>query len=152
MSIHKLTLFKTPGSGVLEVFWQIHLRGYLGLLRNGRGPHYFRVLFYVWASFLKKYRGYVRFTFSSPCAHLCVCVIPLSVCLSFYLGIFSSHGYACSEGPVDGEDDCLRGRRDDSQCHVEHRVVAANQHPDREDPVSHCVLKYNKILLFSIWQ
>jgi hypothetical protein len=107
-------------------------------------------IFYFWPSFLKKYRGYVRFTFSSPCAHLCVFVIPLSVCLSFYLGIFSSHGDACSEGSVDREDDCLRGRRDDRQCHVEHRVVTANQHPDREDPVSHCVLKVLRFFLDDI--
>ena len=56
------------------------------------------------------------------------------------LWVFSCDRDAGREGAVDGEDDTLRGRRYHGQRHVQHRVVAANEHSHREDPVTHGVL------------
>lgn len=57
------------------------------------------------------------------------------------LWVFSGDGDAGRERAVDGEDDGLGGGRHDGERHVEHRVVATDQHPDRIDPVTHRVLE-----------
>ena len=68
-----------------------------------------------------------------------------SVWTTLNLGIFSGDGDAGCERPLDGEDDGLGGRRHDGERHVEHRVVAADQHPHRVDPVTHGVLRLNSV-------
>ncbi len=70
---HRCTVVGNPG-GILGVFWQILLRGVLGVVRISGGGVVFYCIF-MWKFFKNLYRGYMRcppLPPGPPCVHLCV--------------------------------------------------------------------------------
>ena len=69
-SSHRCTVVGNPGRGVLGFFWQILLRGYLGLWENQRGVGVFYCIF-MWKFFKNLYKRYMRCPLPPPpCVHL----------------------------------------------------------------------------------